>query len=108
MSLYANYIQERTDKLILEDERGFAVYSWQAGAVYLEDIYVLPDYRKTGVAAEFADKICQLALEKGIHKLLGSCVPTAKGSTESMKVLIAYGMKLDSCAVNFILFSKEI
>ena len=43
-----------------------------------------------------ADAIVQDAKEQGANKLLGSVVPSAKGSTESLKVLIAYGMALES------------
>lgn len=108
VSLYAQYVLERQGKQILEHAQGFATYSFIDNAVYIEDIFVQKEYRQTGLAAHMADLICEIAKEKGYKKLFGSVVPSANGSTDSLKVLLAYGFKLDSSANNFIAFSKEI
>jgi GNAT superfamily N-acetyltransferase len=109
MSLYADYILERENKLIVEDHRGFAVYSFVSeDQCYIQDIYVHPTYREYGIASSFANQIAQMAKERGCTKLLGSVCPEAKNSTESMQVLLAYGFKLASCKDNFILFIKEL
>lgn len=109
LSLYSRYIEERTNKSVLETETGFATYSFpDPTTVYLEDIYILPEYRKKSQASVLADEIADLAKAKGCTKMLGSVVPTANNSTDSLKILIAYGMKLDSCTNNFILLSKGI
>lgn len=109
MSLYADYLRERTSDDIIETEQGFATYRFpDPETCYIVDIYVVPKARKHGVASDIADFIMKLAKDRGCKKLLGSVVPTAKGSTESLKVLLAYGMRVDSSAPDFILFSKEI
>ena len=53
-------------------------------------------------------KLRKLQKEKGYKKLFRSVVPQILGSTESLRVLLAYGFKLDSSAVNLIVFVKEI
>lgn len=108
MSLYGDYISERENKFILEDERGFATYYFIDNSVYIEDIYTGKDHRHKHVAADFADQIALIAKGKGIDKMLGSIVPSANHSTESLKVLLAYGFKLESCTNNFIIMSKGI
>jgi GNAT superfamily N-acetyltransferase len=109
LSLYSQYILERTDRLILETEYGFATYVYLPdNTVYIEDIFVLPEYRKKGIASQFADEIVELARNKGCKKVIGSVVPSAKTSTDSMKTLLAYGMKIESSVNNFITLSKEI
>lgn len=109
MSTFGEYIKEREGKEIIEDERGFATYLFQEnGSCYIESIYVRPDFRKTGVAAEMADKIVEIAKKRGAKELLGSVSPSTKGSTASVRVLLAYGFSLDSSANNFILFRKDI
>jgi len=55
-----------------------------------------------------ADQVAVIAKEKGFNKLYGSVVPTAKGSSESLKVLFAYGMRLDSAGPNAIITVKDI
>lgn len=109
MSLYSEYLKERTSDLILETDQGFATYRFQdEKTVYIVDIYMTPEARRLKLASSLADKIVSEAKERGCTKLLGSVVPSARGSTESLKVLLGYGMRLDSCATDFIVFSKEI
>lgn len=108
VSLYGQYLLEREGKFIVEDSRGFATYTYLQDAVYIEDIYVLPAFRKNGVAAEYADAICKIALDKGLHKVIGTVAPSAKNSTSSMAVLLAYGFKLNSSDTNLIYFEKDL
>ena len=109
MSLYSAYIREKTDKAILETEMGFCTYSFpDESTVYIQDIYTIPEARKTGEAAEMADRVCEIARSKGCSRLIGSVIPSTKGSTDSLRVLLAYGMRLDSATNDFILFSKDL
>ena len=107
-SLYAQYIKERLNKNIIETEDAFVVYSYENDHVYIEDIYVIPEHRKSGIASILANMIADEAKEKGIKKMLGSVVPSANGSTSSVKVLLAYGMKVKSSINDFIVFEKEL
>jgi len=106
--MQALYLEERTNKHIIEDGFGFAIYSFNEHGVYIEDIFVLEDYRKSGHAAKLADKIALIAKVKGITKMFGSVCPSAKGSTTSLKVLLAYGMKLKSATQDFIVMEKDV
>ncbi len=108
MSLYGQYILEREGKHIVEDERGFATYSYLEDCVYIEDIYVLPEFRKSGAASKYADFIASEAKLKGYKTILGSVSPRAKNCTSSVSVLLAYGFKLSNCDSNLVYFSKEI
>ena len=109
-SLYAQYLAERTEDSIIETEVGFASYRYlnQGKSVYIVDIYVSPKQRKEGLASLMADKVASIAKEKGCTELLGSVVPSAKGSTTSLKVLLGYGMTLLSASNDFIVFRKDI
>lgn len=109
MSLYGEYIQERLGDEIVETEQGFATYRYtDEKTVYVIDVYVRPDFRKHGVAADIVDSIMKRAKERGCTKMIGSVVPSAKGSTESLKALLAYGLRLDSSASDFLILGKEI
>ena len=107
-SLYGQYIAERANQAIVEDEFGFATYMFTEKGVYIEDIYVLPDHRHEHRASKYADEIAKIAREKGCTKMYGSVVPSANHSTASLKVLLAYGFYLDSSTNNFILMVKDI
>jgi hypothetical protein len=110
-SLYSQYISERSDDKIIEmPGEGFATYRYINGgkSVYIIDIFVTPEARHGKIASGLADIISNEAKERGCKEVLGSVCPSAKGSTTSLKVLLAYGMKLQSSSDNFIVFSKEI
>lgn len=108
MSMYADYLKERENKHVLENDSGFLVYRIFDEYVYIQDIYVVPEKRKTGVAAFWADHVCSIAKESGVKTLVGSVDVTANGATDSLKVLLAYGMSVDSISGNVIYFKKNI
>jgi hypothetical protein len=110
MSLYADYLHERTNDLILESASSFITYRYLDGGttVYIIDIYTAPFLRKQGNAACLADMVVKEAKEKGATKLLGTVQLSAKGSTDSLKVLLAYGMELDSAGSDHIVMRKAI
>lgn len=100
---------EKTSDKIIETDKAFATYRYvNDKTVYIIDLYVLPLFRKTDVASTIADNIVEEARKKGCNKLLGSVVPSNKNSTSSLKILLAYGMTLESSSNDFILFKKDI
>ncbi len=110
MSLYGDYLVERTNDQILENEYGFATYRFleNCKTVYIVDIYVIPEARVKGIATDMADQIEKIAKERGCIDMIGTVLPSAKGSTASLAVLLAYGMKLHSSAQDAIILRKEI
>jgi predicted GNAT family acetyltransferase len=109
MTMFAKYKKEREGKEVLENDKGFAVYYYlDPETCYLEDIFVEVHARCEGIASQLADEICIRAKEKGCKQLLGSVHVAAHNSTVSLKVLLAYGMKLHSVNGQMIYFMKEI
>lgn len=108
MSLFGQYIKERENKEIIETDQGFATYFYLNDGVYIENIYVAPDYRHLKGASKLADQIAELAKAKGYSKMYGSVAPSTNNSTDSLKVLLGYGFQLQSAEHNFISFVKEI
>jgi GNAT superfamily N-acetyltransferase len=110
MSHYKEYLLEKTNDKIMETEIGFATYrSLNDGkTIYIIDIYVVPEYRKTGVAGEMADLILAKEKPSGCVELLGTVIPSNKNSTASLSVLMAYGMKLHSASNDLIVFRKDV
>jgi hypothetical protein len=108
--MYAKYIKERTSDHIFENDYGFATFRFldDGKTVYIIDIFIEEKQRQSGKASLLADLIVSEAKLKGATKLIGSVVPSTKNSTTSMKVLLGYGMVLDSAADNLIIFRKDI
>ena len=104
----ASYLKEREGIDSLVTEKGFVSYIIAGEECYIKDIWVNKDFRKLGVAAALADQVVEIALKQGCKFLSGTVVPSATGSTDSLKVLLAYGFTLHSASNNFIVFRKEI
>ena len=109
MSLYSEYVREHSDDEVIETEVGFGRYRFlNQTQVYIVDIYVRPDRRKSGAASAIADNIVELAKLRGCTELLGTVVPSAKNSTASLRVLLGYGMNLHAIEGNMVVFRKAI
>ena len=109
MSMYGDYIKERLGDEIYETEQGFATYRFlDEKTVYIVDVYIKPDFRRSRAASNIGDTIVELSKKQGATKLIGTVTPSAKGSTESMRFLLNYGMRIQSAKENLIVLEKEI
>ncbi len=108
MSLYAQYIKEREGKEIVEDNQGFATYTFVHDGVYIQDLFVHPDFRQKGAASRYADQIAEIAKSKGYSKMYGSVCLSAKSCDDSLKVLQAYGFKLAHYDGGLLFMVKEL
>jgi hypothetical protein len=106
--MYAEYLKEREDKNVLENEHGFVVFKYFDEFTYIIDIFVKPEMRKTHVARDLANEVCAISRAMGKKQILGSVDVRANGATESLKVLLAYGMRVDSVDGQVIYFKKDL
>jgi ribosomal protein S18 acetylase RimI-like enzyme len=109
MSLFADYIAEREDKSIIESDDGFATYKiFDNGECYLQDIYVVPSQRKSGLATIMTDRVVEIAKEHGCKTLIGSVCVDDQNCTRNMKVFLAYGMQIHKIIGTVIFLKKDI
>jgi len=107
-SLYAQYVNEREGKEIVEDNNGFATFKFIQDYCYVEDVYVVPAKRKSGICLGYINAIAEIALRNGYTKLLTSVSPKANGAEASLKSTMACGFKVLSCDKDLIYFVKEL
>ena len=108
MSLWSDYLLERLGHEVIEVEEGFAQISFVDGICGLENIYVLPLFRKTGVAGVLLGKVTLRAKELGCTKVATQVWPSIKGADAALSAAIKYGFKLISADNRRILMIKEI
>jgi GNAT superfamily N-acetyltransferase len=106
--MYGQYIKEREDFDILEDDYGFATYKIINNECYLRDIFVIKQFRQHNHATKLADTVSKIAKDAGCLRLLGTVAPSASGSSLSMKLLLDYGMRLKSSSNDFIVLEKDL
>ncbi len=93
---------------MFRNDKGFVIYSITPEYLYLEEIYILPEFRGKKEFAELSDSVTEIAKQNGCKKILGSVVPSINNSTRSLGMLLSYGAKLIGASNNFIVFEKEI
>lgn len=93
---------------VYESEKGWANYIFDAETCYIENIHVYPEFRKQGEASKIADKITEIAKERGCKYLLGSTNTTKPHVERSMMTLLGYGFEYLSSSQEAILYKKEI
>lgn len=110
VSLYAEYVNERGLEHIIESDAGFATYRYinDGRTVYIIDIYVRPEMRKFGEASKLAGIIAAEARSRGATEMWGTVAPQARGSTDSVRVLLAYGMDLLKIEGDLVVFRKDL
>jgi len=111
--MYLDYLREKTDKQILEiKDQGFITYSYTTlgddKAVYVEDIYIVPELRKTKLMLKMIREIYSEAKEKGCSVALGSVQLNTKKPETSIRLLLDHGMKVLRNENQKIWFFKEI
>ena len=47
----------------------YAYYSWSGKAIYLDDLYVRPDYRGEGIGNAMFEEVKALGVDKGCYKM---------------------------------------
>ena len=109
MSLYGDYLSEKTDQKIIENEYGFATYQFlPGGIIYLVDIYVVPLFRRSRRASALADEVQEIGKKNGCMQMMGSVNLTAKNQTDSFKAILGYGMEYSHCQGEILFFLKGI
>jgi len=109
--MWLEYIRERLPhKSVIERDGGFAIfYEFEAeDAMYIEDIYVKRELRKSNLATNIMEEIIIEAKKCGFKYILGSNDPTTAGSTSSMKAMLARGFEVYKVDNGMIFLRKEI
>ncbi len=108
-SLYGMYIAEREGRDIVESDKGFAIYQILGeGKCYLQEVYVLPNYRRQGLSKYMTDEVVEIAKNKECHTLLVSVCTNDKNVTTNIKVWLNYGFKIDKLIGTLIFLKKDI
>ena len=108
MSLYGKYIKERENTDIIENEFGFATYKVLEDCLYVIDIYVLPEHRRSKKAHDLMDTAYNIAKELGKKWVLGSVCLDANGREASLMSAFYWGMTISHYDGNMIYLKKEV
>jgi len=106
--MWLDYVRERMPmKSVLETEKGFAIYYniEVESAVYVEEIYVKPEFRRSDVAYNLMKEIVK---ESNMPFMLGSIDTTTEGTTASLKGMLKAGFEPYRTEGNLMFFRKVL
>ena len=107
--LYFDYIKERLGlETLVKEDKAFIVFKIEGEEIYIQDIYVRPDLRKTGIMQEMEVEVESLAAARGCTYATGTVQITANGSHESLKYCLDRGYKVIDLMQNVIILRKEL
>jgi GNAT superfamily N-acetyltransferase len=107
--MFASYVLEREAGHLLKHTHGFAIYKdYNEALGYLQDVYVLPDYRQTGVGQELLQQAIDIAKKSNKKALLTSTDTAANGATESALAILKTGFKILKTEDTMIWYILEI
>lgn len=108
LSLYGQYIKERSNRGILEIDGAFATFDYIGDMVYIVDIFVAKEKRRSKVGFELADTIVKQAISDGKKFLIGTVDTGTPVASDSLKFQIAYGLRAFKTVDQMIFLSKPI
>lgn len=95
MSLFGDYVKERTTKSILEDDISFAVFSFpdSDSTLFIEDFFVDLKWRKQNKGRVLFGKLLEEGRRRGAVNIACAVDPEAKNALDSVKAVLAVGFK---------------
>lgn len=99
---------------MLETPHGFLTYGFNCVPgvsfphIFIEDLYVVPDMRKSHIATTMADRVAGIAKERGIIKMIGAVRLGRDGADTRLEVLKRYGMRLLAAQDQIIFVIKDL
>ena len=107
-SLYAQYLEEKTDRKILESEHGFVTYEITGEVCYIADIFTVREERLGGLAIQMCMQVGQIAKAAGCKVVIGTVQVENKKATEGLKACLAMGMTLQKAENGTVYLIREL
>jgi GNAT superfamily N-acetyltransferase len=106
--LYPRYLKEVDNLDVIETPEGFITFKAMApdGAWYIRDIYVLPEHRKAGKAAELARQVESMAIAAGRDCIYGTVNLATNGYERNLRTWLGYGYELYSAHPGYLILRK--
>lgn len=108
MSLFGDYILETRGKNILENDGGFATYSFHENECYIEDVYIVPEERNNGHLLEMLEEMKVIARAHECKSLITTINCLFKNPTRALRSCLGCGFKIDKSLNDIIILRMEL
>jgi len=92
--LYLKYLKEREDLDFIElDYKGFVLYRIEDNHAFINDLYILPDFRGDKLSFKLADLVAEEGRKAGCDVLICQSDENANDHDTSRATILKYGFK---------------
>jgi len=108
-SHYAMYVEEiEIGSFVEEYEWGFFKYQVATDNLYIADLYVIPERRRSGLAVDVANYLQDKARELGLKYITTTVATSTTTVTPNLRKYINYGFKVFKSDERFVYMVKEV
>lgn len=107
MSLFPDYLKERMGWEILERTEGFVCWSVSGDYLRVEEVYVVPEQRGRGFAADLVRYVEEIARQKELKGLWTQVWARGPGCSDTLAKAIKVGFKVTGTENGAIIMTKE-
>jgi len=108
MELYKEYIAERENQHLFYNDKGFITWEYMNDSVHIVDIYVRPQYRKTGEGVSLEKVVLDEAKLRGYKTIICSACTDTNNWEKSLEILKKVGYEEILRESNMIWLCKQI
>lgn len=106
MELFSHYLTEiNSNRGILFDSNYFITYAICDKELFIEDMYVAPSFRGTGLADSILEKVYQIGKSKGCSVV---CSTSKKDRVEAISYQLKSGFRVFKIEDDILYFIKEL
>lgn len=107
---YPDYMKEYRNQDYFETEHGFITYLLipESKTVFVGDLYVKPEMRKSHHATQLVNTVCDIGREAGMKQLVSIIYMDFAGKEVSLLSSLKYGCKIISVDPSKITVAKEL
>lgn len=95
--MWKDYLREKEGKETFEFEHGFITYlvhGENVKEIYISDMYIKPEFRKSGYLRSFIKEIEKVAQERNCVRMTAHIFLNSKNPEEPLVVDLKYGFKI--------------
>jgi hypothetical protein len=106
--MFEKYMKERQGADCLKTEKGFLFYKVEGQECFIADMYIEPEFRKSGVFEGFIDALSEIALMKSCKAITATIYLNDKGCNRTLNAAFKVGFKLAQANNNVLFIVKEL
>lgn len=93
-SLYHQYIEERSNGRLIENEHGFIAYRMVGPECFIMDMFISPGKRKSGEGRKLIEKLSEIAIENGCTLMTAEVQLADPGASNTLIGCLRVGFKV--------------